>query len=135
MSTRAVVIIKSEYDTLIFYRHSDGYPEHAGKDVTEFVQDYKTGKMRLDAMQSSGWLVVRGHKEYGPQSKGMEWKVGAYEPTSRIPSDVEYLYIIDLAECKLTCRVPKGDFWDNPSLENTASLKGFKTVSFKGGAE
>ncbi len=135
MSTRANVIIKDEHTTLYFYRHSDGYPDCTGADLKEFVQDYKSGALRLDAMQSAGWLIVRGHFEYKSQEpEGMPdrqpdrtgprpdikdrysgWKVGAYEPTTEIHGDVEYVYTIDLVAQKLTC----------------SRAKEFKAVSFK----
>lgn len=114
MSTRALVIIKDEDESVQFYRHSDGYPEHTGKDLIDFVQGYATGAMRLSAMQSGGWLVIRGHAEYldgGFTAKPgsdecMGWKCGAYEPTSAKSADetdVQYTYTIDLQKCTLTC--------------------------------
>lgn len=111
MSTRANIIIKDKTDKLYFYRHSDGYPSCTGEDLKEFVQGYKTS-LRTDLGQSAGWLIVRGHMEYlegaftgkPSPSKGMyTWKVGAYEPTTCIHGDIEYLYTIDLDTRKLTC--------------------------------
>lgn len=152
MSTRASIVIKDDRTTLYFYRHSDGYPEGgAGDDLTEFVQDYKTGALRDNVDQSAGWLIVRGHFEYksaepkdefmaqpdrtGPRpdlkDRFQGWKVGAYEPTSGMHGDEEYIYIIDLSKKELTCRVPKTGFWDNPCIENTKSYSKFKKVSFK----
>lgn len=109
MSTRANIIIKDEYSKIILYRHSDGYPECAGEDLKDFVKDYTNGLMRLDAMQSAGWLIVRGNKEYKAGEKPSNdkfsgWKVGAYEPTTGIHGDIEYLYTIDLAKRTLTCK-------------------------------
>lgn len=133
MSTRANIIIKDQYNTLYFYRHSDGYPGRTGADLIEFVKDYQSGAMRLAAMQSAGWLIVRGHFEYksaepeydrpattGPRPNVKEnrfsaWKVGAYEPTTEIHGDVEYVYTIDLVEQTLSCSKPSE----------------FKTVNFK----
>lgn len=143
MSTRCNVLIKDQYGvTLYFYRHSDGYPDCAGEDLKAFVNDYKNQSMRRDTMQSAGWLIVRGHFEYKtdqddgkPGSKpsecgksyGYGWKVGAYEPTSKLHADVEYVYVIDLEKQTLTCRIPKGpEFWDKPSIANTKALRGFK---------
>lgn len=151
MSTRAAIIIKDELNTLNFYRHSDGYPKCCGEDLKEFVKDYTSGLMRLDAMQSAGWLIVRGHFEYreavtegpdimhqpstiGPRPRGDSkydnWKVGAYEPTSSMHGDEEYIYIIDLTKRELRCRVPKAGLRDSPTLANTTALRGFKCVKF-----
>lgn len=137
MGTRANVIITDEYSQIIFYRHSDGYPECTGESLKEFVKGYgshpakSSPTMRLDAMQSAGWLVIHGHNEYGPQGKGMEWKVGAYEPTANLHGDAEYIYVIDLKAGALTCRVPKDakKWWDKPTLSNTKPVPEFK-VSF-----
>lgn len=117
MSTRANVVIKDEYTTLYFYRHSDGYPSETGESLKRFVEGYKSGKYRLDAMQSAGWLVLHGHEEYGRDAK--TWKVGAYEPTSEIHGDIDYKYVIDLKEQTITCFDPH-----NPCEE-------FKPYSFK----
>lgn len=136
MSTRCNVIIKDEYTTLFFYRHSDGYPNVAGESLKKFVKGYES-KMRLDAMQSAGWLIIFGHKEYADEDRASgipflngSWKVGAYEPTEKLHSDAEYIYIIDLKTKTLTCRVPKGTWdWDKPSLKDTKALPKFK-ISF-----
>lgn len=141
MGTRCNVIIKDEDSELIFYRHSDGYPECTGENLKEFVQLYTKGLLRNNVMQSAGWLIIHGHfdEDYKPKTSGQPdsdgfsgWKVGAYEPTSSLHGDVEYIYIIDLTEMTLTCRVPKGMgfFWDNPTLANTKACKEFKKVSF-----
>ena len=162
MSTRCNVIIKDSGQTLFLYRHSDGYPDGAGADLIEFVQDYKSGAMRTNPCQSAGWLVVRGHFEYKAAApahandKGVEiwaaspdrtgprpntkdsydgWECGAYEITDSLHGDVEYIYIIDLEKLELSCRVPKNGFWDNANLKNTAACKEFKTVSFACGKE
>jgi hypothetical protein len=89
-------------------------------------------------MQSAGWLVVRGYKEYlsGPatfiptKDRFSGWKVGAYEPTTQLHGDVEYIYIIDLVKAELSCVEPNGGFWDNSTLENTRACKKFKKVKF-----
>ncbi len=102
MSTRSTVIIKDTYETLYFYRHSDGYPEHTGEDLEEFVKGYTRGEMRRSAQQSAGWLIIRGCEEYKKDGiAGQSWKVGAYEPTSAISADCEFVYLIDLVEGRL----------------------------------
>lgn len=114
MSTRATVIIKDECQTLLFYRHSDGYPSHCGVDLAAFCGHYTAGLMRLDAGQSSGWLILRGHAEYNenrpcvplPGDTSMGWKCGAYEPINFIPADNAYIYTIDLVKRTLICKGP-----------------------------
>lgn len=136
MSTRANVIITDGDDTLIFYRHSDGYPDCTGADLLEFVEGYQDRSMRNNATQSAGWLIVRGAFEYANQKTHTpvktaalnghisgfefrnEWKVGAYEPAARLSSDVEFIYVIDLKAYTLTTLTPKSAFWDSPSLKN-----------------
>lgn len=141
MSTRANIILKQGKELLYFYRHSDGYPECTGEDLKEFVELYKSRKIREDISQSAGWLIIRGHWEYKVENKALgpipndndrfnSWKVGAYEPTTALHGDIEYVYIIDLEAKTLTCRTPKSGFWDAPTLKNTELLKGFK-ISFE----
>jgi hypothetical protein len=113
MSTRANVIIKDKHTELYFYRHSDGDPGCTGESLQEFVKGYTTKKFRLDAMQSSGWLVIQGQSELKADDTGydygkiMGWKVGYYEPTNQIHGDVEYIYVIDLNKLTLSCHKPK----------------------------
>lgn len=136
MSTRANIIIKDESQKLYFYRHSDGYPECTGEDLKKFCEDYTNGLMRRDTMQSAGWLILRGWREYNLENSlagrlcdpigvpkkegGYGWKVGAYEPTTCIYGSIEYLYIIDLKKGVLSCRQPRGvHFWDKPTIAQT----------------
>lgn len=129
MSTRANVVIKDGCgDKFWFYRHSDGYPEGTMPTLEKFLGYVKSGKIRNNAQQASGWLIIIGAEEYKeshidrPQksyedltpeqekewegkisSVPRDWKVGAYEPTGGIHGDIEYLYTIDLS--KLTIEV------------------------------
>jgi len=97
MSTRCNVIIKDGKDKLIFYRHSDGYPEGVKATLDQFVDYMKTGKIRDNIGQAAGWLILIGHEEYAENNYGgLDWKVGAYEPTTSIHGDIEHLYVIDL---------------------------------------
>jgi hypothetical protein len=106
MSTRANIIITDGYDTLFFYRHSDGYPEGVTPTLNKFLNMVKGGVIRDNAMQSAGHLILLGHEEYKEQglldSDYMRWKVGAYEPTTGLHGDIEYLYTIDLEQKTLT---------------------------------
>jgi hypothetical protein len=136
MSTRAIVVIKDKYDKLFFYRHSDGYPEGVEASLKFLMEGLRTGKFRDNVSQFSGWLITVGAAEYNtlprfkvdevhtgyadmktlevPKDKfggdGFAWKVGAYEPTTEIHGDIEYLYVIDLTN--QTCKGYK-DWRDN----------------------
>jgi hypothetical protein len=126
MSTRANIIIKDDYSELWFYRHSDGYPEGTMPTLEKFLAWVKEGKIRDNAQQSAGWLIIIGaeeykehqikrpEKSYEPLTPEQEkewagkiptrplddnfsgWKVGAYEPSHGQYGDIEYLYTIDL---------------------------------------
>ena len=137
MSTRANIVLKETYsykdadgkvvtksEELIFYRHSDGYPDGTLPTLEIFMNWLKTGKIRNNLSQAAGWLVVLGAIEYGsiPKHKTekpwesseqeyaildsieepRDWKCGAYEPTTCIHGDIEYLYEIDLTNKTLT---------------------------------
>jgi hypothetical protein len=108
MSTRCQVIIKDSYSEVWFYRHSDGYPEAVIPSLEKFLSWVKEGKIRADAMQASGWLVILGHNEYQVSDEPgndpvFDWKVGAYEPcTPEEHEDIEYLYTVDLEKKEIT---------------------------------
>ena len=135
MSTRANVIIKDESDKLYFYRHSDGCPEGTMPSLNIFLNWIKEGKIGNNISQSAGWLIILGAIEYNTipkykiektkyssygdiesirkgESDGMSWKVGAYEPTTCIHGDIEYLYTIDLIkkEIEVKERVYNDDY-------------------------
>ena len=101
MSTRANIIVRDSYDELIFYRHSDGYPEGALPLLQKFLAWVKEGRIRDCACQASGWLILLGAKEYsvsiadGPPDN---WCCGAIEPTTAIHGDIQYLYVVDLVD-------------------------------------
>ena len=131
MSTRANIIIKDGYSTLYFYRHSDGYPEGTLPTLEKFLNLVKEGKIRNNTAQAAGWLIILGAEEYKsrqveykermkngfegeqdivnkrfgdliPAEPLNDWKVGAYEPTTGIHGDVEYIYTIDLDKMEIT---------------------------------
>jgi len=80
----------------------------------------KSGKIRDNIGQFSGWLIILGameyhttpkyetdkrHGEYGlPETfqDPKDWKCGAYEPTIGVHMDVEYIYTIDLSAKEIT---------------------------------
>ena len=111
MSTRCNVIIADKWTDpvrpIIFYRHDDGYPEGVKDTLDQFVGYARDGKIRDDALQAGGWLVILGAREIekhnyhggspeGEGETGMGWKVGTYEPATGINSDAEYVHIVDL---------------------------------------
>lgn len=107
MSTRANIIIKDGDDKLIFYRHSDGYPEGVAATLNEFIQLVRDGKIRSNVSQAAGWLIALGQEEYETSLKNIRsadpssysnWKMGAYEPTTEIHGDIQFLYEIDLEQ-------------------------------------
>jgi hypothetical protein len=130
MSTRANIIIKEtfpSYKKLFFYRHSDGYPEGTLPTLNKFLDLVKSGKIRDNISQSAGWLVLLGAIEYQSLPNGLfeqtnkkpyeretdaliedlipaDWKCGAYEPTTGIHGDIEYLYEINLTDKTLTIK-------------------------------
>ena len=130
MSTRCNVLVKDSHDKLWFYRHSDGYPSCTAESLKTFLRWLLDGRIRSNASQSSGWLVVMGHEEYlwdvivdldlhsdrpSPRhepglkdSRGYaDWKVGAYEPTVGPHGDIEFLYVIDVEKATIACYEPR----------------------------
>lgn len=85
---------------ILFYRHSDGYPDGVRDTLSQFLRLVEEGKIRDNAEQAAGWLIIIGHEEYAegraqyPQVSG--WKCGAYEPAIGIHGDIEYFYVVDL---------------------------------------
>jgi hypothetical protein len=112
VSTRANIIVTDGEDELIFYRHSDGYPDGTLPTLTEFIDLVKDGIIRDNVVQACGWLILIGALEDGvcvqrngvaaPQlGRSVCWKVGAYEPTTAIHDDIEYLYVVDLKKKRI----------------------------------
>ena len=120
MSTRCNIVLKDMFGhEMIFYRHSDGYPEGVAPTLNKFMEWLREGRIRDNTSQAGGWLIILGAAEYNykcgdnfgeqiplhtplsayiPDSTqaGCGWKVGAYEPTTAIHGDIEYLYEINL---------------------------------------
>lgn len=125
MSTRCQVIVKDKYSEVWFYRHSDGYPDGTMPSLNKFLGWVKEGRIRDNAEQASGWLVLIGHEEYlefnasyepnlyEPTIKGSfyGWKVGAYEPCSPVRhGDIKYLYTVDLDKKEISVQEVDGEF-------------------------
>ncbi len=128
MSTRCNIIIKDKYDELIFYRHSDGYPEGAMPLLETFLRHVKEGTIRDNVGQAGGWLILLGAAEYqtvspewfkdhgkdkyGNYRKDFDalavstWQAGAIGPTTAIHGDIEFLYVIDLDTKEITVDPP-----------------------------
>ena len=108
MSTRCQIIVKDGYDEIWFYRHSDGYPDGVKETLNQFLSWVKEGKIRNNAEQAAGWLIILGNQEYKvgtePKAKdGYGWKVGAYEPSApKKHGDIEYLYTVDLEKKQIS---------------------------------
>lgn len=116
MSTRCNIILKDSFgDEMIFYRHSDGYPAVTGESLDFFCTWLREKRIRANVSQGGGWLIMLGAKEYAEhagRSQDMPydpfgneygaWKVGAYEPTTCIHGDIEFLYKVDMATATWT---------------------------------
>ena len=106
MGTRANIRIYDDHQELWFYRHHDGNPDSVLPSLTKFLDWIVDGKIENNVVQAWGWLIVLGHREYnsfGKATPDYPWlnkklpsKVGHYEPTIGIHSDVDYVYHIDL---------------------------------------
>lgn len=121
MSTRSQIVIKDDGDELWFYRHSDGYPTTNAVVLRQFLDYVKTGRIRRNVGQASGWLILMGAQEdqtyptwengtfkempkdlntlkpTGEDRSGVGWKIGSYEPSiPRCHFDIEWFYVIDL---------------------------------------
>ena len=108
MSTTANIIIKDKYEKLYFYRHCDGCPKGIMPTLIQFLDKVKSGEIRDNVNQSAGWLIIIGYEEYKEYQP--DWKVGAYEPTTDIYGDIEYLYVVDL-EKKIIKEIPSDDWY------------------------
>lgn len=113
MSTCANIIIK-DFDyrprELIFYRHSDGYPDCTLPTLDVFMQYVADGKIRDNVGQAAGWLILIGADEYFGRMRHQNlavpdehrnhngWKCGAYEPTTYIHRDIAFCYILNLTK-------------------------------------
>jgi hypothetical protein len=110
MSTRANIIVTDGHSELIFYRHSDGYPDGTLPTLNKFLDWVKERRIRDNVGQAAGWLILIGADEYSEYARergqnALEpdkansiggWKCGAYEPTYCIHGDIAFLYVVDL---------------------------------------
>ncbi len=137
MSTRANIILKDGDEHLFFYRHSDGYPKGVEPTLDVFSKLIKEGKLRNNLSQCAGWLVLLGAIEYrtlspdlfseygknwaqvddekitqGLENLSPEWKCGAYEPTTGIHGDIQYLYVVDVTTGEYSMMSENFERWD-----------------------
>lgn len=124
MSTRCNVVLRQDWEfthsvtgettkgthSLIFYRHSDGYPDGVKESLDRFCKLIESGIARPNVGQAAGWLILIGHEEQrksyeriarrNPELKnvgaGMDWKVGEYEPSDSFAGDMAHLYEVDV---------------------------------------
>ena len=135
MSTRCNIILKEGNEKIIFYKHSDGYPEGTMPLLTRFIELMRSNLIRDNIMQSSGWLVILGaihyqtisgklFPDYDKESydvdhnkidglmnefKPKDWLCGAIEITTDIHGDIDFLYEIDLDAKEVRCY----EHWDD----------------------
>ena len=104
MSTRSTIIVTDNSETLYFYRHSDGYPKSVMPILNKLIDQVKSGKLRDNTSQFSGWLIIEGQKEMDNMNKlfskdvisTMDWKSSTIEPIGYVYEDSEYIYTVDL---------------------------------------
>ena len=136
MSTRANIKLIDDGDELWFYRHSDGYPSGTLPTLQIFVGWLNDNSIRSNVSQGGGWLIMIGAKEYGTDTNwqtGEEtekditnptnWKIGAYEPTTRQHGDIEYLYTIDMLNKKIHIHSMYGDSTETLTFEKFLDMK------------
>ncbi len=138
MSTRANIIVKGSFDTLYFYRHSDGYPGGVYETLNKFLELVNKRVLRNNAMQSAGWLILLGANEYNVTINPLKedpvyWKVGAYEPTTNIYDSIDYLYVIDIEKDPAECYVLEEDFnnWKTTYTTGLTLLEAYKKGVYK----
>ena len=96
MSTRAHILIKDREEQFKLYHHWDGYPEGVGKDLKRFLSMYYKD-CRWDAEIIANNLVKGELKDSANNSDN------AYEITSCIHGDEEYVYVIDCKSKTIKC--------------------------------
>ena len=117
MSTRAQILVTDEHsigrnEGILFYRHSDGYPEGVKASLERFVGMVGVA-IRDNCEQAAGWLTIIGHEEYADSRKNYPtisaWKVGAYEPAVCIHGDIEWFYVVNVSDKTITAYEVKNE--------------------------
>lgn len=89
MSTRCHTIITKGENKAYVYRHGDGYPDAAGTDLKEFINDHKN--------EIKNWSVNDFGVELEKADYGFEFE------NYGIHGDEEYIYFVDLDNNILEC--------------------------------
>ena len=128
MGTRAEIIMHEGGDmreAIRFWRHMDGYPSIVVPDLQRFMRCIQNGTFRNNVSQSGGWLIVWGFLEmHGLEnsSRGLDWKVGFYEPIGVGKHDADYKYYLDVEKLKLVVERMVDGKKEEVDINGTCSL-------------
>lgn len=87
MSTRCMIIIEDGYNKILLYRHCDGYPEGAGKDLKRFFTEKRFGyDTHLHDAEQIAHALILWHARNGVR----------VEPACEIHGDIDYIYVVHL---------------------------------------
>lgn len=133
MSTRCQVRIRetglawSGKEERTLYHHTDGYPEFILPLIEEAYQKY-----------GQDW---RGGRAGKVASFLCAVDPGVFEPEEahHLHGDIKYYYLLDVIneikgciaekpKWNITIKTPKSGFWDNPTVDNMKTLRGFNNI-------
>ena len=111
MGTRANVVLSDGDGVMSFYKRCDGYPSETMPTLEKFMDLVKSGKIKDNVLESSGWLILLGADEI-KDNEGDDWKdrvpcvpygdsqlnheASAYQFSYGLNADIMYLYVVDL---------------------------------------
>ena len=96
MSTRAHIRIIEDYEQIMLYHHSNGYPEGVGSDLKKFLQE--NCKDYWDNCEIANGLVKGGVKHAYKSAISRKYEItpdDGYEITTSLHGDEDYIYVID----------------------------------------
>ena len=97
MTTRANITVMEDGDIMIFYQHSDGYPEGVMPMLRWFVDSMRVGAIRRNIELASGWLVIYGRRKMLTDVPATDSQsVGYVIPAVHIHGDIEFYYTVDI---------------------------------------
>lgn len=109
MATRCNIIIKRENEPMYqLYHHYDGYTDGVGNEL-------------LDMLQTKSLKNTQGVIDYILQDDGYEYE-GVNGKDCKLHGDIEYLYVIDLANSMLYAYAI--DLWGDGIAEDTEIISG-----------
>lgn len=109
MATRCNIIIKRENEPMYqLYHHYDGYTDGVGNEL-------------LDMLQTKSLKNTQGVIDYILQDDGYEYE-GINGEDCKLHGDIEYLYVIDLANSMLYAYAV--DLWGNGIAADTEIING-----------